>query len=209
MAKNSFDQMDQKEVLMKKILNKRGFTLIELMIVVAILGILAAVAIPAFINYMKRAKTTEATVNLDRIYEGSIAYYEKKIVLDGVDSTSATRCIAPNEPMFPDNNPGATEYIADSTAWLNSAAGGWGSLDFSMSDNHFFAYSYTATGLTQQTGGHTSLTRCSIETATDIEAAAIGNQDGDSVQATFLRQAEVENGEFHGSSGVFKINPLE
>ena len=55
---------------MKKIFrlrNKKGFTLIELMIVVAIIGILAAIAIPNFLNFRNKAKSAEAKSNLGAI----------------------------------------------------------------------------------------------------------------------------------------------
>jgi len=59
----------------KMLKNKKGFTLIELMIVVAIIGILAAIAIPNFMSYQCKARQSEAKTALGTVRTLQEAYY--------------------------------------------------------------------------------------------------------------------------------------
>ena len=61
--------------MLKMVKNKKGFTLIELMIVVAIVGILAAIAIPAYLDYTVKTKITEVTTALDALAQSASEYH--------------------------------------------------------------------------------------------------------------------------------------
>ncbi len=62
---------------------QKGFTLLELMVVVAILGILAAIAYPNFVRYVAKSKQAEAKINLAGIYVAQRVYYTEYLRFGG------------------------------------------------------------------------------------------------------------------------------
>ena len=100
---------------MRRIRRESGFTLIELMIAVAIIGILAAIAIPAFQIYQLRSKRSEAYANL-----GAMAH---------VQSTFFAEAGVFYQPPTPVGHPGpvptTTKRVWDAAAKLEYAGLGW------------------------------------------------------------------------------------
>jgi type IV pilus assembly protein PilA len=63
------------KIFLKSLRRQEGFTLVELMVVVAIIGLLSAVAIPNFQKYQARSKTSEAKLQLAAIYTAEQSFY--------------------------------------------------------------------------------------------------------------------------------------
>ncbi|MDX2053760.1 MAG: type II secretion system protein [Polyangiaceae bacterium] len=184
--------------------NKRGFTLVELMIVVAIIGVLAALAIYGVTRYLASAKTAEARNNVGRLAKDGAAVYNGETMAGTVLAAGGTA--APSHRMCPaalksvpdtKTKIAKMKYQSDPAEWEDGADAttklpyGWKCLKFAMDSPQYFMYNYTT------------------PSATSFLATAQGDLDGDGNLSTFSMEGVITGDTMKLAPGIKEENPDE
>jgi type II secretory pathway pseudopilin PulG len=157
-----------------------------------VIGVLAAVAIPAFMKNSRKAKGIESTMNVKRMYDGARMYYEESRMENGEGQFPVTPAVSTVPALGACCEAPGRKCAPDPSLWTDPT---WQALRFSMDDPHYYSYRYEAEGK-----GATA----------QFSAGAHGDLDCDGVYSTFEMVGGVRpDGTVTGAAGMFRDRELE
>ena len=200
--------------MFKQLKGQKGFTLIELMIVVAIIGILAAIAIPNFLQYQMKSRQSEAKTNLQAIKTSEVAFQSERGCYIGIAAEGAVAPVAGTKTA-PFTWGAGVAPTAPGALWCVAGgvfAGTFNDIGFRATGNVMYRYGVDATTVAAP-GLYTTAVSCGLYPGVTATAAtgALGNNnfvavgktnlDGDAGVSTW--DSTVDHGATDCTTGVY------